>query len=240
MKKTDDDVHSHDEKSNLPKVRSDASLSLTSSSDEETKKMLETWLSGGEEPPVKSDITDTSDIRSAIAASAISPAGLPPRNPPVVETAGSGDGDQIRGPKSVLKKTVAPEQNQFLSGAAFAAAAVAGQDQAKILEKPTSWHHLRNVSWGANQQGGLPPLELPPPARPSAMTDAEAFRSYSDMSSLPDDTRPELPGLNQTMSDSSSAKRRDPKVVNLNDILKVNPIESEAETLILKVCHVLK
>lgn len=112
------------------------------------------------------------------------------------------------------------------------------------LEASGDPHHQRKVSWGNDIHlgGGIPsfvqPLAASEPnlSPPLPSSSSIARRIYSEDFStglgspmLSHLHQPELGSLTPTYSNDRSSV-----IVNLNDVLKVNPLESEAETLVLQ------
>lgn len=105
--------------------------------------------------------------------------------------------------------------------------------------------HQRNVSWSDQQHlpGNQPSLVQ---QRAPVMTTPtlDPLRSLSDFSLLDDSNGPTSPNSNAPSALTSGSRHttassmdslQGANIVNLDAILKVNPLETEAETLILKV-----
>lgn len=270
MEKKEDASKKDDDKA-IGRVRSDASLSLTSSDDDQTKSKLNSWLQGGGAGAGAGTTSSPSGVTSAPAAApaaAPSPPPIPPAHSqgttngeakvavswpprsPVMQSSRIGVPPP---PPSTLpgSNTRSGSDDDLLLGESIGDSESIGENEsigdtmpAGVLKSPKSESatsktvppsaapngprvqsprgHNRNVSWGDQQLlvGELPSLVLPAAA-------AEASSPSPKSSPAPNEVF--TPPL------SPSEPSRPTSTVKLGDILKVNPLETEAETLILKV-----
>jgi len=264
-----EDLSKKDDDKTIERVRSDASLSLTSNDDDQTKSKLESWLQGG-----GAGAGTTSTPSGGTTAPSAAPAGPPPPIPPA-RSQGTTNGEakvavswpprspvlqssRIGAPPPPPPPSTLPGSNtqsgsddDLLLGESIGDSESIGENEsmgntmpAGVLKSPksesatgktvppsvapngsrvqSSRGHNRNVSWGDEQLlvGELPSLVLPAAA-------PEASNRSPKSSSAPNEFL--TPPL------SPSEPSRPTSTVKLGDILKLNPLETEAETLILKV-----